>query len=102
MAEAFAAPLALVDVNAFFDGNNELSPYEAKLAEAYDELGRTDLGDCVRKGKLYQRLSMIIGQPPDWVQIQALQELVRGRKGDEKNLKEWLDGLRVRYGIVVD
>lgn len=75
-AEAFAAPLALLDVDAFFDGRNELSPYELMLAGAYMDLGRPDLADCVKGGRIYHRFAIMIGQPTSPVQVNALKELI--------------------------
>ncbi|KAF9072361.1 hypothetical protein BDP27DRAFT_428575 [Rhodocollybia butyracea] len=89
-SEAFAAPLALVDVEAFFDGVNDLSPGEEKLAKAYEELGRPDLAACVRTGKVYQRLPMIVGQAPDVIQLHAFQHALTGQKGEEGSIEEWV------------
>jgi hypothetical protein len=97
-SRSFAAPLALVNIDAFFSGYNELSAEETQLALAYDALGRVDLGDCVRGGKLYQRLDQCVGRQPDLVLLQALEELVSGKKGDERDLEEWVGRLKARYG----
>ena len=37
-------------------GDNELGTWELSLASAYENLGRSDLADCVRSGKKFQRL----------------------------------------------
>ncbi|KAE9398049.1 hypothetical protein BT96DRAFT_921044 [Gymnopus androsaceus JB14] len=70
-SEAFAAPLALVDVEAFFNGVNELSPNEEELAKAYEESGRADLAACVSAGKVYQ--------PPDVVTEKTIEEWVAAK-----------------------
>jgi hypothetical protein len=59
-AEAFAAPKWAFDTEAFDHGDNALSKEEVILAEAYESLGRDDLADCVRGGKVFQRLHRII------------------------------------------
>jgi hypothetical protein len=66
-AEAFAAPKWAFDTDAFDDGDNTLSKEEILLAESYESLGRHDLAECVRGGKVFQRLHRIIlgWQPSD-------------------------------------
>jgi hypothetical protein len=59
-AEAFAAPKWAFDTEAFDYGDNTLSKEEILLAQAYESLGRNDLADCVRGGKVFQRLHRII------------------------------------------
>lgn len=64
--------MGLVDIPKFQTGSNDLSPHEIQLAKAYTELGRPDLGDCVREGKLHQRLWSCIGSKPTIGKIQGL------------------------------
>ncbi|KAF8903325.1 hypothetical protein CPB84DRAFT_1774571, partial [Gymnopilus junonius] len=59
--EAFAAPLAFIDIGAFYDGQNNLSDLENAFAGAFDLLQRPDLAMLVRGGKKYQRLPFVIG-----------------------------------------
>lgn len=59
-AEAFAAPIGLID-NSLPGDSNILSYQEEALASVYEsELGRPNLALIVRKGKKYQHLSSII------------------------------------------
>lgn len=60
--EAFAAPKwAYVDTDAFDAGDNALSKEETLLCEAYEALGRSDLSDCVKGGRVFHRLEQITG-----------------------------------------
>ncbi|WVF70967.1 hypothetical protein IAT40_005763 [Kwoniella sp. CBS 6097] len=58
--EAFAAAdIFYVDLDYVFDGDNSLRRDEKTLIEIYEREGKTDLADCVRNGRLYNRLSRI-------------------------------------------
>lgn len=86
-SEAFSAPLALVEVAAFFNGDNSLSILETHFAEAFEKLGRADLAECVRTGMIWQSLPMVIGQEPDIVQVLAVEELLVGKSGQDSEDK---------------
>ncbi|OCF56700.1 hypothetical protein L486_05554 [Kwoniella mangroviensis CBS 10435] len=58
-AEAFAAPPLLYESINLFSGENSMTEEENFLIGCYRKYGRPDLGDCVEKGRLYQRLSFI-------------------------------------------
>ncbi|KAJ3809380.1 hypothetical protein EV368DRAFT_45890 [Lentinula lateritia] len=90
-SEAFAAPLALVDINTFYSGSDDLSINERHLMNAYHELGFPALAACVRNGKVYQRLPMVIGQEPDLVQLFALELALTGETGKAKTIEEWVE-----------
>ncbi|KAH7870100.1 uncharacterized protein C8R40DRAFT_1073555 [Lentinula edodes] len=96
-SEAFAAPLALVDVNPFFDGINDLSSNEEHLVNAYNKYGFPDLAKCVRDGKVYQRLPMVIGQQSDLVQLRALEHALTGKMLDcavnIETVGEWVEDM---------
>lgn len=53
--DAFAGPRCLLDPN-YYLGSNELTTWELSLVAAYEDLGRSDLAECVRQGKKFQRL----------------------------------------------
>lgn len=53
--EAFAGPRCLLNPD-YYLGSNELTAWELSLANAYEDLGRGDLAECVRRGKKFQRL----------------------------------------------
>lgn len=60
---------------------------------AYHELGFPDLAACVRNGKVYQRLPMVIGQEPDLVQLFALELALTGETGKAKTIEEWVEDM---------
>ncbi|WVQ96995.1 hypothetical protein IAU59_004104 [Kwoniella sp. CBS 9459] len=64
-AEAFSTPWLFNRTPEYvFLGSNALTPEEVKLCECYEQLGRPDLAQCVRKGRLYTRLNRIGGYDP--------------------------------------
>lgn len=67
--------MGLVDIPQFQSGSNDLSIPELKLAQAYSELCREDLADCVRGGKLHQRLWSCIGSRPTMGKVRGLADL---------------------------
>jgi hypothetical protein len=93
-SEAFAAPLALVDIEPFFDGSNELSANETKLSIAFERQNRPDLADCVRGGKVWQRLPMVVGQYPDIAMLKGLENAITGAEaGEMPSFDAWAEGL---------
>ncbi|WVQ96997.1 hypothetical protein IAU59_004106 [Kwoniella sp. CBS 9459] len=57
--EAFAPPRMFYEVRAYMRDSNELTREENMLIAAYERYQRPDLANCVRNGRLYQRLSRI-------------------------------------------
>ncbi|WVQ77744.1 hypothetical protein IAR50_007434 [Cryptococcus sp. DSM 104548] len=58
-SEAFSSPLGLhaLDLQGSWEeGSNHLHAEELIMVEAFEKLGRPDLGDCIRHGRLYLRL----------------------------------------------
>ncbi|WWC60598.1 uncharacterized protein I303_103172 [Kwoniella dejecticola CBS 10117] len=65
--EAFSAPSVFnLNLNFWRFGDNSLRPIEQALIDAYTRLDRPDLADCVRDGKIYNRLEMIGQYDPMW------------------------------------
>ncbi|WVW80440.1 hypothetical protein I302_102422 [Kwoniella bestiolae CBS 10118] len=59
-AEAFSTPYIFNRTGEYiFLGSNEMTEDEKSLIETYVRLGREDLADCVRNGRLYTRLQRI-------------------------------------------
>jgi hypothetical protein len=58
---AFSAIEAIFGTKDWLFGNNALTEGEVMLCEAYEQRGRSDLADCVRNGRKYQRLEYVIG-----------------------------------------
>lgn len=50
----------LYEGDEFQMGDNQLSIEEKMLCEAYEQRGRNDLAECVRNGRVYQRLRYIL------------------------------------------
>lgn len=92
-SDAFAAPMGLVDIPRFQSGSNDLSVPEQRLVEAYTELGRVDLADCVRGGKVHQRLWSCIGSRPAIGKIKGLTSL--SPETSETDISESAVGLAV-------
>ncbi|WVQ96999.1 hypothetical protein IAU59_004108 [Kwoniella sp. CBS 9459] len=57
--EAFCAPEIFYNLIYFWAGRDVMSQEESMLIAAYEKHGRLDLADCVRNGRLYQRLARI-------------------------------------------
>ncbi|KZT06134.1 uncharacterized protein LAESUDRAFT_680190 [Laetiporus sulphureus 93-53] len=63
--EAFAAPIFLLDVQAFYEGRNELSPDEEMLASILEDVGAEELAAIVRDGRIEHRLAFCVGGTMD-------------------------------------
>ena len=94
---SLAAPLGLVDVTSYFDGNNQLARGEIALAEVYDGLGRPDLAECVRGGKKYQRLFGSMASAPQLKELQALRNAFTGEIGKAESMEDWCVEAKERY-----
>ncbi|WVF70960.1 hypothetical protein IAT40_005756 [Kwoniella sp. CBS 6097] len=57
--EAFASPYIFYDSLFFIGGKNDMTDEEVQLIQAYEKYGRPDLAECVKNGRLYQRLTRI-------------------------------------------
>ncbi|WVF70962.1 hypothetical protein IAT40_005758 [Kwoniella sp. CBS 6097] len=57
--EAFAAHESFYDVRDYMRDSNKMTPEENMLISAYEKYQRLDLADCVRNGRIFQRLSRI-------------------------------------------
>ncbi|KAF8073780.1 hypothetical protein FPV67DRAFT_1576704 [Lyophyllum atratum] len=60
-SEAFAAPLYLLDVGAYYDGSNALSPEEEEFASVLKERNEAGLAECVYGGRVAHRLAHCVG-----------------------------------------
>lgn len=52
----------MIDTESYENGFNELSKEEIILCDVYACRGRSDLAECVKNGRIYQRLRDLIGQ----------------------------------------
>jgi hypothetical protein len=99
--EAFASPKwAYSDDAGWLTGDKGLSREEQLLCEAYEALGRTDLADCVRGGRIFHRLEAItacwrpsvLGQPAVLDLLNSLTEAFLGSDCIPlpKTLDQWM------------
>jgi hypothetical protein len=73
--EAFATPQAFEDPDMILKGSNELSWAEIELVNAYHQLGRPDLADCIKLGRPFQWLSVLSDKNwAEYTYIKALGE----------------------------
>ncbi|KAH6705750.1 hypothetical protein EV126DRAFT_412686 [Verticillium dahliae] len=60
-AEAFCSPCMMWPVTEFYNGSNELTADELRLAAIFRERGRGDLANCVIEGRRIQRFFFALG-----------------------------------------
>ena len=99
-AEAFSAPKFTFGTPDQQDGDNSPSNEETLLVSAYERLNRPDLADCVRKGRIYNRLNNMIGYEPI---VDELNALTRAAYGEDvtgtifASEDEWVEAAKERY-----
>lgn len=60
-AEAFSSPLFLLDVGAYYDGENKLSTDEELFASILEEKGLDELASYIRAGRVEHRMMSCVG-----------------------------------------
>nr|XP_031859383.1 uncharacterized protein CI109_005224 [Kwoniella shandongensis]KAA5526455.1 hypothetical protein CI109_005224 [Kwoniella shandongensis] len=95
-AEAFASPLALIDPDSVFTSSNDLTAYEERFMQEYINLGRPDLADCIKGGRLYLRLDFTVGKEFDEVMMEGLRDAM-GRDKLGLDVEGWEQWARDRY-----
>nr|XP_031859378.1 uncharacterized protein CI109_005219 [Kwoniella shandongensis]KAA5526450.1 hypothetical protein CI109_005219 [Kwoniella shandongensis] len=94
-SEAFCAPTGLYWNQEWAKGNNALTEEELILIGAHESMGRPDLADCVRNGRIYQRLMESIRDDdpfgPHLHRINALREAFLGEQAGKpyNSIDEW-------------
>ena len=80
-------------------GIDILSLAEQALATAYDDLGKTDLGDCVRGGRKYLQLIDVSGQGlPYWPSFKGfLRSFDPSADHHAQTKAEWVRQARFKY-----
>ena len=58
---AFSAPEAICGTRKWALGDNAMTEGELMLCAAYERRGRSDLAQCVKTGRKYQRLEGVVG-----------------------------------------
>ena len=77
-AEAFCSPCMMWPLLEFYDGSNELTTDELRLAAIFQEKGREDLANCVMNGRKVQRFFFGLGPESSFVDTQTLSNLFMG------------------------
>ncbi|WVQ81433.1 hypothetical protein IAT38_003557 [Cryptococcus sp. DSM 104549] len=94
-AEAFSLPRNMyLDASGTSLADNSPTPAELLLISALERQNRTDLADCVRQARLYQRLKGALtcgGYPPTTSDINDLRQLILGEKAGKpwETLAHW-------------
>ncbi|KAJ5159304.1 uncharacterized protein N7500_008955 [Penicillium coprophilum] len=70
-AEAFCSPCMMWPVAEFYDGSNELTSDELRLAEIFCERGREDLAIYVTEGRKVQRFLFALGTESSSLDMQS-------------------------------
>lgn len=99
-AEAFSAPKFAFGSPGQRKGDNTPSNTETLLVSAYERLNRPDLADCVRKGRIYNRLNSMIGYEPLFYEINALTRAAYGEDATETifdSKTSWIAAAKERY-----
>lgn len=89
-AEAFCSPCMMWPLREFYDGSNELTTYELRLAAIFWEKGRGDLANYAMDGGKVQRLFFSLGPERSFVDTQAFSNLFIGL---QKAFNRYEDGL---------
>ncbi|KAJ8125737.1 hypothetical protein O1611_g7900 [Lasiodiplodia mahajangana] len=83
--EAFSSPCMMWPVAKFYDGYNELSDEEERLAMIFQEKSRDDLAKCIMEGRKVQRFFFALGPGS-------------GSHNDRKTLINLFNGLKRAFG----
>ncbi|WVQ65208.1 uncharacterized protein L199_003381 [Kwoniella botswanensis] len=97
-SEAFGSCNAFMDPKTFWHGNNSLSRLELRLIEEYQTLGHPDLAECVKYGRLYQCLDVLVGRYPDLDFLNGIREIVTGDQHSFCDTDEYINWADDKYG----
>ncbi|GKT49134.1 uncharacterized protein ColSpa_09315 [Colletotrichum spaethianum] len=99
--EAFSSPCMMWPLRKFYEGSNELSPDEMRLAEIFQERGRKDLSNCVILGRKVQRFFFALGPESPSTDRKAFLDLFAGLKMaftvDNEAWEQWRDNALVKW-----
>ncbi|WVR05597.1 hypothetical protein IAU60_002616 [Kwoniella sp. DSM 27419] len=99
--ETFAAPRMFYVQLEFLGGDNGMTAVEQTLIACYENLHRPDLAECVRQGRIYQRLATI-GQYTKSSRLESFRELFNDSVPADfqppSGHEEWRVYLLKRYG----
>lgn len=77
-AEAFCSPCMMWPVAEFYNGSNEFSADELRLAAIFLERGREDLANFVLKGRKVQRFLFGLGHESSFLDMETISRLFKG------------------------
>ncbi|WVQ97003.1 hypothetical protein IAU59_004113 [Kwoniella sp. CBS 9459] len=98
-AEAFASPSACYSLDPLLDeGQTDLEPSELVLVEAYEELGRPDLAECVRNGRFYHLLVESMAQKPFIALINGMRLVLGLPRYEYDTTAEWVEEMKLKHG----
>ncbi|WWD08804.1 hypothetical protein V865_006917 [Kwoniella europaea PYCC6329] len=100
--EAFAAPNGFVSAEYIKGKNDQLSPREHAMIDAYISRGRPDLAECVRKGRKYHRLvDLFRDNVINISNINALEraflDLPDDYVGQSQTIEQWVELMKEKY-----
>lgn len=78
MEEAFSAPCMMWPLREFYEGSNNLSTEELRLADVFQGRGREDLARCVIEGRKIQRVLFNLGPDGSYSTLEKHQSLFEG------------------------
>ncbi|KAF9885680.1 hypothetical protein FE257_012662 [Aspergillus nanangensis] len=76
--EAFCSPCMMWPLRKFYEGSNELSMEELRLADVFRERNRDDLARCVIEGRKIQRFFFNLGPDGSYSTLEKHQSLFKG------------------------
>ena len=102
MSEAFAAPLFMLDVGQYYEGNNALGEIEELFATILKGKDQTGLANFVGEGRTQHRLAHCIGgdpaDPEFYNLFTALLQLTQGSEVGKEAWDVWRAETMTLYG----
>ncbi|KAF4513208.1 hypothetical protein G6O67_000508 [Ophiocordyceps sinensis] len=93
-AGAFCSPCMMWPVADFYNGSNDLTTDEMRLADIFRERGRHDLAECVVNGRRVQRLLFGLGPDGSFLDDKTFGSLLLGLRravdSSEERWEQWM------------
>lgn len=93
-AGAFCSPCMMWPVADFYNGSNDLTTDEMRLADIFRERGRHDLAECVVNGRRVQRLLFGLGPDGSFLDDKTFGSLFLGLRravdSSEERWEQWM------------
>lgn len=102
MADALAAPLFLLDVGKYYDGDNSLSTDEKIFAKILEEKGQEELAAAVKRGRVHHRIAHCVGGDVENLDdfpnlFLGLRRFIKGEQNLENSWNTWKETALKRY-----